>query len=68
MTGPSVEVVLAEALVIRPGDRVLVTLRASDITDEEGDEVREKLRDRFPGADFTLMSGVESLAALRGDQ
>lgn len=50
------------AVVIRPGDHVLICLHAQDITAQESHELQESLQKRLPGVDFTLVNGVSALA------
>lgn len=47
-------------LVLRPGDRVLVTL-TEDLDPEETQDIAGKLRESFPGVEFTIMTGVASI-------
>jgi hypothetical protein len=44
-------------LVLRPGDQVLITL-TEDLDPEETQDIASKLRESFPGVDFTVMTGV----------
>ncbi len=48
-------------IVLRPGDKVLVTL-ADDPSPEDAHTVMTSLRKSFPGVDFTFLSGVSGLA------
>lgn len=47
-------------LVLRPGDQVLITL-TEDLDPEETQDIAGKLRESFPGVDFTVMTGVASV-------
>lgn len=55
------------AAVIRPGDHVLVAFSRTDITAQDTGEIRRCLQVRFPGVEFTLLSGVSALAVQRGE-
>lgn len=48
-------------LVLRPGDKVLVTL-ADDPDEETVLTVTRDLRRSFPGVEFTILTGVSGLA------
>jgi hypothetical protein len=48
-------------IVLRPGDKVLVTL-SDDPDPEHTHAVMRTLRKAFPGVDFTLMAGVSAIA------
>lgn len=48
-------------VVLRPGDKVLVTL-SEDPTPQDAHTVMATLRKAFPGVAFTLLSGVSALA------
>lgn len=50
-------------LVLRPGDKVLVTL-TEDPGDDACADIIRSLRASFPGIDFTVLSGVATLAVL----
>jgi hypothetical protein len=52
-----------QAVVLRPGDRVLV-VTASHIDVERGARIRDELEQRFPGVKFTIMDGVTALARM----
>jgi hypothetical protein len=54
------------AIVVYPGDRVLVSLHAQ-LNQQEAHELQEKLRERFPGATFTLLTGAAQIAVMRGE-
>jgi hypothetical protein len=47
-------------VVLRPGDRVLVTL-AGESDPEEIQETTAILRDAFPGVEFVVMDGVAGI-------
>lgn len=47
-------------LVLRPGDNVLVSL-TEDLDSEEIQDMAAKLRESFPGVEFTIMTGVASI-------
>jgi hypothetical protein len=49
------------AVVLRPGDRVLVVTN-NHISVERGTRIRDELEQRFPGVKFTVMDGVTVLA------
>ncbi len=50
--------------ILRRGDRVLVTM--GDAADEDVKECTAVLSDSFPGVEFVVMTGVQSVA-LYGD-
>jgi hypothetical protein len=47
-------------VVLRPGDRVLVTL-AGESDPEVIQEITATLKDSFPGVEFVVMDGVTSI-------
>lgn len=47
-------------LVLRPGDNVLVSL-TEDLDGEQIQDMAAKLRESFPGVEFTIMTGVASI-------
>jgi hypothetical protein len=53
-------------IVLRPGDKVLVTLTADD-GDEAARAVMAALRKDFPGVAFTILSGVSGIAVAAPD-
>lgn len=53
-------------LVIKPGDSVLLTT-GEDWSAEHAQNVMHALRDRFPDAEFTIISGISGLAVYEGD-
>jgi hypothetical protein len=50
------------ALVIQPGDRVLVAV-SQDLTREAAHHLTEQLTERFPGAEFTVVQ-ADQLAVM----
>lgn len=52
-------------VVLRPGDRVLVTL-AEDPEAEVTNDLARSLRSAFPGVDFTILTGVTSILVSNG--
>lgn len=50
-------------ICLRPGDRVLVSL-ADDPDPETLADIAAGLRRGFPGVDFTVISGIASLAVM----
>lgn len=48
-------------VVLRPGDKVLVTL-VEDPEPEQVKQVTNHLRENFPGVEFVVMSGVAGIA------
>lgn len=48
-------------IVLRPGDKVLVTL-VEDPTQKDADELANTLRASFPGVAFTVIGGVAGIA------
>lgn len=55
------------AAVLRPGDRCLITIADRDVSVDQGEVMRAQLSDRFPGVEFTFMSGVTGLAVQRAE-
>lgn len=47
--------IVCDALVIQPGDKVLIGIERG-FTLDEADEMREKLEQRFPGVEFTFVT------------
>lgn len=47
-------------VMLRPGDRVLVTL-AKETDPEEITATAAVLRESFPGVEFTVMDGIQSI-------
>jgi hypothetical protein len=47
-------------IVLRPGDKVLVTL-VEDPTQKEADGLAATLRGSFPGVDFVVIGGVAGI-------
>lgn len=52
-------------VVLRPGDRVLVTF-VDEPPQETTNEIAASLRKTFPGVDFTVLTGVASIAVSSG--
>jgi predicted GTPase len=52
-------------VVLRPGDRVLVTF-VDEPPQETTNEIAASLRKTFPGVDFTVLTGVASIAVSPG--
>lgn len=48
------------------GDRVLVTLRAGSVYRDGAIRMREELEERFPGVQFTILYGPESVVVMEG--
>lgn len=48
-------------VVLRPGDRVLVSF-ADEPGQDVSDHITSSLRKSFPGVDFTVLTGVASIA------
>ena len=65
---PTAETDAVSALVLRPGDRVLVGLSIDVMAREDLQEIVRQLHDRFPGVEFTVVSGVTGLAVQREDR
>ncbi|MER7126757.1 hypothetical protein [Micrococcus luteus] len=61
----------AEALVVRPGDTLIVRL-ASDVRPAEYERFRDTamvgMRKRMPGVEVIVVSGVEQMAVYRPDR
>lgn len=56
--------VVVEGAVIRPGDKVLITL-PKDTTMDQALQVQSRLQTRFPDTTFTVLVGVTGLAVQR---
>ena len=57
----------AEALVIRPGDTLVLRV-ARNISAAEADRARQRIRDELPGlAAVVILTGFDQLAAYRPD-
>lgn len=54
-------------IVLRPGDRVLVAL-AGDVDEDDLKAILTDLRKSFRGCDFTILTGVTSLAVEPGPE
>lgn len=54
-------------VVLRPGDRVLVTL-TEDPGVEECQHIASELKGAFPGVDFTVLTGVAGLLVAGGSE
>lgn len=50
----------APLVVLRPGDNVLIAL-AEDLDQAEAQDMASKLRDSFPGIEFTVITGISGL-------
>lgn len=53
-------------IVLRPGDKVLVTL-ADEVDDETAKTVLTTLRRSFRGCEFTILAGVTAVAVQPGN-
>ena len=58
---PDVHLIVAPALVIDPGDRVLITLKGKT-SQEDADDIEARLQDAFPDATFVVVRGVDQVA------
>jgi hypothetical protein len=47
-------------VVLRPGDRVLIAL-AAEASPQEVTAMAAALRESFPGVEFTVMDGIQSI-------
>lgn len=56
-----VQITVAEALTLRPGDRVLLRF-ASHIPPRDVQHISQGLHERFPGVEFTWLCGVDEIA------
>lgn len=54
-------------IVLRPGDRVLVTL-VDDPESDLANTFADALHESFPGVEFVIMGGVAGLAVMTGAQ
>jgi hypothetical protein len=54
-------------VVLNPGDKVLVSLTYA-FSMQEMDHVKAYLVDRFPGVEFALLCGVESVTVQRAEE
>lgn len=53
-------------VVLRPGDRVLIALEGEP-PEEEIRQITAALQDSFPGVDFTVLDGVQSICVAGGE-
>lgn len=60
---PGPQIHIAEALVLKPGDKVLLTIAREDLPPEEFDEVLDTLREWAPEVEFFLVVGPGAAAA-----
>lgn len=67
MVHPSAELP-GSAVVIRPGDRVLVALRDADWRDDDLDRMEAQISAQFPGVRFVVVHGVAALAVQRAEE
>jgi hypothetical protein len=56
---------ISSATILKPGDKVLVTLRDWPNPDDIA-EYRKRLTERFPGVEFTVASGIDQVAVVPG--
>lgn len=59
------EVRLSEALVVLPGDHLIVRIAREPVTLEEADVIRMELRSRFPGLGGVTVIAADGLAVYR---
>lgn len=62
------EPVPSAAIVLQPGDQVLVAMAQSNLTREQADLMRTQLAGRFPDVEFTFLAGVAALAVQHATQ
>jgi hypothetical protein len=55
---PELKIEVAEALILKPGDRVLLLVQRN-WTNQFVDQARSVLGERFPDVTFAFVSGVE---------
>lgn len=60
------EIRVADALVLKPGDQVLLTM-SRPMSMAEADEARHRLGQIFPDVKFAFASGVQSVTVLRAE-
>lgn len=60
-------VMVETATVIKPGDRVLVTVSHS-LSNADASGMTEQLMKAFPGVDFAVLTGVSGIAVDRQDE
>jgi hypothetical protein len=53
---------IEHAVVIKPGDRVLLTLCDANLSHANAHDMRDRLAERFPGAEFTFIAGITGIA------
>jgi len=58
-------VVVAECLVIRPGDKLIIRLDTKDWTEEEFHQFKQDVNELLPGADILVMGVNGQLAVQR---
>lgn len=54
------EAVAPEAVIVRPGDKLIVRVR-HDVAEKEFDEFRERLSEKLPGVDLVLLNAEQML-------
>ena len=57
---------IESATVLKPGDRVLLTVDWGHRDLEVLEEAKSKLAERFPGVEFTFVTDVESVTIMPG--
>ncbi|HVK25465.1 MAG TPA: hypothetical protein VM677_29250 [Actinokineospora sp.] len=56
-----------EALLVRPGDTLIVTMIGTGITLEMAEKVKAALREELPGVAVLVISGTVQIGAYRPD-
>ncbi len=67
MSNDDVTVLGYPAVIVRPSDRILVGVSAS-ITPQYADRIKQQLNERFPDAEFTLLTGVTGMVVQRKNE
>ena len=58
----------APIVVLEPGDRVLVNLPWRSLTRQDAEDFSDRLRERFPGVEFTVVAAVQMVVQPKGEQ
>jgi hypothetical protein len=62
------EILTNEALIVRPGDHLIVRVAEGGYTDEDAQRWREEILRRIPAlGDVSILTGVDQVAAYRPD-
>lgn len=60
-------IIITQGIVIPENAKVLLCFGAVEFTDEEAGEMKDKLKERFPTAEFTFAFGATGIAIMNDD-